>query len=144
MADAVTSQTILDDGGKNLIMKFTNISDGTGESNVAKIDVSALTAGMNGQACSRVVLNKVWFSNVGMGFKLLWNASSNVHILQAPADWADTWDFTDSSMNLPGIPNNAGSGVNGDLLLTTVGHSSGDAYSIVIWATKGYEKATTA
>ena len=141
MADAVTSQTILDDGGKNLIMKFTNISDGTGESNVAKIDVSALTAGMNGQACNRVVLNKIWFSNVGMGFKLLWNASSNVHILQAPADWADTWDFT---MNLPGIPNNAGSGVNGDLLLTTVGHSSGDAYSIVIWATKGYEKATTA
>ena len=144
MADAVTSQTILDDGGKNLIMKFTNISDGTGESNVAKIDVSALTAGMNGQVCNRVVLNKIWFSNVGMGFKLLWNASSNVHILQAPADWADTWDFTDSSMNLPGIPNNAGSGVNGDLLLTTVGHSSGDAYSIVIWATKGYEKATTA
>ena len=39
MADAVTSQTILDDGGKNLIMKFTNISDGTGESAVAKIDV---------------------------------------------------------------------------------------------------------
>ena len=30
MADAVTSQTILDDGGRNLVMKFTNISDGTG------------------------------------------------------------------------------------------------------------------
>ena len=30
MADAVTSQTI-EDGGKNLVMKFTNISDGTGE-----------------------------------------------------------------------------------------------------------------
>tara|TARA_R110000796_G_scaffold240041_1_gene360932 strand:- start:661 stop:1095 length:435 start_codon:yes stop_codon:yes gene_type:complete len=144
MADAVTSQTILDDGGKNLVMKFTNISDGTGESAVAKIDVSALTTGMNGQACSRVVINRIWFSNVGMGFKLLWNASSNVQILQAPADWSDTWDFTDSSMNLPGIPNNAGGGVNGDLLLTTVGHSSGDAYSIIIWATKGYATATTA
>ena len=56
MADAVTSQTILDDGGKNLIMKFTNISDGTGESAVAKIDVSALTkSAVTGQACSRVV-----------------------------------------------------------------------------------------
>ena len=139
MADAVTSQTILDDGGKNLIMKFTNISDGTGESAVAKIDVSALTkSAVTGQACSRVVLNKIWFSNVGMGFSLYWNATSNQFIMQAPKDWTDTWDFTESSMTLPGIPNNAGSGVNGDLLLTTSDHSSGDTYSIVIWASKGY------
>ena len=37
-----------------------------------------------------------------------------------------------------GIPNNAGSGVNGDLLLTTVGHTSGDTYSMMIWAHKHY------
>jgi hypothetical protein len=139
MADAVTSQTILDDGGKNLIMKFTNISDGTGESAVAKIDVSALTSSaITGQACNRVVLNKIWFSNVGMGFSLYWNASTNMFICQAPKDWTDTWDFTQSSQNLPGIPNNAGTGINGDLLLTTNDHTSGDTYSIVIWANKGY------
>ena len=139
MADAVTSQTILDDGGKNLIMKFTNFSDGTGESAVAKIDVSALTSSaITGQACNRVVLNKIWFSNVGMGFSLYWNATSNMFICQAPKDWTDTWDFTQSSQNLPGIPNNAGTGINGDLLLTTNDHTSGDTYSIVIWANKGY------
>jgi len=139
MADAVTSQTILDDGGKNLIMKFTNISDGTGESAVAKIDVSALTSSaITGQACNRVVLNKIWFSNVGMGFSLYWNATSNMFICQAPKDWTDTWDFTQSSQNLPGIPNNAGSGINGDLLLTTNDHTSGDTYSVLIWATKSY------
>ena len=139
MADAVTSQTILDDGGKNLIMKFTNISDGTGESAVAKIDVSALTSSaITGQACNRVVLNKIWFSNVGMGFSLYWNATSNMFICQAPKDWTDTWDFTQSSQNLHGIPNNAGTGINGDLLLTTNDHTSGDTYSIVIWANKGY------
>jgi hypothetical protein len=139
MADAVTSQTILDDGGKNLIMKFTNISDGTGESAVAKIDVSALTSSaITGQACNRIVLNKIWFSNVGMGFSLYWNATSNMFICQAPKDWTDTWDFTQSSQNLPGIPNNAGTGINGDLLLTTNDHTSGDTYSIVIWANKGY------
>jgi len=139
MADAVTSQTILDDGGKNLIVKFTNISDGTGESAVAKIDVSALTSSaITGQACNRVVLNKIWFSNVGMGFSLYWNATSNMFICQVPKDWTDTWDFTQSSQNLPGIPNNAGSGVNGDLLLTTNDHTSGDTYSVLIWANKGY------
>ena len=43
MADAVTSQTIID-GQKTVVMKFTNISDGTGESAVTKVDVSALAA----------------------------------------------------------------------------------------------------
>ena len=42
MADAVTSQTLLDTERK-CIFKFTNISDGTGEANVKKIDVSTLT-----------------------------------------------------------------------------------------------------
>ena len=139
MADAVTSQTILDSGGRDLVMKFTNISDGTGESAVAKIDVSALTSSaITGQSCNRVVLQRIWFSNVGMGWKLYWNATSNMFICQAPKDWTDTWDFTDSSQPLPGIPNNAGGGVDGDLLLTTNDHTSGDTYSIVIWATKGY------
>ena len=41
MADAVTSQTIVD-GEKTVVQKFTNISDGTGESAVVKVDVSAL------------------------------------------------------------------------------------------------------
>ena len=138
MADAVTSQTI-EDGGKNLVMKFTNISDGTGESAVAKIDVSALnTEPSTGSSCSRVVLQRIWFSNIGMGFKLYWNATTNMFICQAPKDWSDTWDFTDSSITLPGIPNNAGSGVNGDLLLTTNDHTSGDTYSVVVWALKHY------
>ena len=42
MADAVTSQTLVDTE-KKCIFKFTNISDSTGEANVKKIDVSTLT-----------------------------------------------------------------------------------------------------
>ena len=53
MADTVTSQTIVD-GPRNCIMKFTNVSDGTGESAVAKVDVSALAANAEGVACSEV------------------------------------------------------------------------------------------
>ena len=41
MADAVTSQTLAD-GPRNVVMKFTNVSDGTGEAAVTKVDVSAL------------------------------------------------------------------------------------------------------
>ena len=39
MADLVASQTILD-GERLYIAKFTNISDGTGETAVVKINVS--------------------------------------------------------------------------------------------------------
>jgi hypothetical protein len=35
MADAITSQTI-QDGERKAVLKFTNISDGTGETNVGQ------------------------------------------------------------------------------------------------------------
>ena len=43
MADAVATQIIID-GDRNVVQKFTNVSDGTGESAVVKVDVSALAA----------------------------------------------------------------------------------------------------
>ena len=42
MADTVTSQTITDVSGSKTVMKFTNLSDGTGESLVKKVDASEL------------------------------------------------------------------------------------------------------
>jgi len=70
MADAVTSQTIAD-GERNVVMKFTNVSDGTGESAVAKVDVSALTSNSRGVACSEVRIMQVRFALVGMSVQLL-------------------------------------------------------------------------
>ena len=58
MADAVTSQTIID-GERNCIMKFTNVSDGTGESAVAKVDVSALTSNSAGSNDNAICDNGV-------------------------------------------------------------------------------------
>ena len=53
MADAVTSQT-LSDGGTTAVVKLTNISDGSGESSVAKVDVSGLTSSSDGTECSQI------------------------------------------------------------------------------------------
>ena len=50
MADAVTSQTIIDTD-KRAVIKLTNISDGTGESSVKKVDVSTLNANAQGETC---------------------------------------------------------------------------------------------
>ena len=134
MADAVTSQTI-QDGGRHVVMSFTNVSDGTGEAAVKKVDVSALGSDpVSGSACSTVAIESVRFSTVGMSVKLLWDADTDVLALHLPADYADTLDMSEFS----GLNNNAGTGVTGDIMLTTVGHSSGDAYTVVLKMVKHY------
>jgi len=134
MADAVTKTTV-EDGPKRAVIYCTNTSDGSGESAVVKVDVSALSSLQDGTACTGVRIGKIVFSNVGMGVKLLWDASTDVIAVQLPADYSDTLDYSDIS----GLPNVAASGGNtGDIQLTTVGHSSGDTYSVVLHCLKQY------
>ena len=133
MADAVTSQTIID-GERNCIMKFTNVSDGTGESAVAKVDVSALASNSAGTACSEVRVLRISHAIVGMSIQLFLNATSNVLLMELAESSNGHMDFTDFG----GLPNNAGSGKNGDILFTTKGHSSGDTYSITLEMVKVY------
>ena len=134
MADAVATQTI-SDGAQHATFKFTNVSDGTGESAVTKIDVSGLTVNpVTKMSCSSVSIEKISFSNIGMGVKIYFDADTDVLVIQLPADWADEFDFSEFS----GIPDNAGSGTTGDIQFTTVGHSSGDSYTIVITVIKHY------
>ena len=134
MADAVASQTI-QDGPRKAIFKFTNVADGTGESAVKKIDVSALTADpMTGAACTKVTIEKIWYSTIGMGVKIFFDASTDVLAWQLNADYADEIDFSEFN----GIPNNAGTGVTGDIMFTTVAHSDGDVYTICISVIKHY------
>jgi len=133
MADAVTSQTIID-GERNCVMKFTNVSDGTGESAVAKVDVSALAANAAGVSCSEVRIMRISHAIVGMSVQVFLDASSNVLLVELAESSNGHMDFRDFG----GLPNNAGSGKTGDVLFTTKGHSSGDTYSIVLEMVKVY------
>jgi len=134
MADAVTAPTVID-GDRTAVIYCTNTSDGTGESAVVKVDVSALSSRQDGTACTGVRLEKIVFSNVGMGVKLLWDASTDVIAVQLPADYSDTLNYSD----INGLPNVAASGgKTGDIQLTTVGHTSGDTYSVVVYCIKEY------
>ena len=71
MADAVTATTI-EDGPKKATFYLTNTSDGTGESAVTKVDISELASLQDGTDCTGVRVQKIIFTNVGMGVKLLW------------------------------------------------------------------------
>ena len=133
MADAVTTQ-IINDGSRNCIMKFTNVSDGTGEAAVAKVDVSALGTDNAGRSCSEVRVLRVSHAIVGMSAQLFFDANANTLIAELAESSNGHMDFKDFG----GIPNNAGTGKTGDILLTTKGASNGDTYSITVEMTKIY------
>ena len=134
MADAVTSQTILD-GERLFIAKFTNISDGTGETGVVKIDVSTLNPNSFGLACNGVKLNKIYGTTHGMEVRILWDATTDQFAWQIPQNSNYLMDLS----SFGGIPNNAGAGKTGDVLFTTSDASSGDMYSIVLECLKTYD-----
>ena len=138
MADAVTSQT-LSDGATTAVMKFTNISDGNGESSVKKVDVSALTASPSGSACTRVHITQVWYAISGMRIDLEWDATSNVKalILGGGVTLEPTGGHLDFR-SFGGLKNTDASGVTGDIDLTTLHHTNNDAYTIILELKKSY------
>ena len=117
MADAVTSQTIGDNvGAKSILVKLTNISDGSGESAVTKVDVSALAKDTNGESCSRVAIQEIYYDIFGMRVDLLWNATSNVVCKVLGSNGAHTSQGYIDTSDFGGITNNAGSGINLSLI----------------------------
>jgi|TARA_R100001082_G_C4319164_1_gene140315 hypothetical protein len=134
MADAVTSQTLVD-GPKFAVMKFTNISDGTGESAVTKVDVSALADSADGDTCTSVTVDRIWWQCIGMKTQLLFDASTDVFIIELGENQSGDHDYS----SFGGLTNNAGSGKTGDINFTTVGASDGDTYTIILYMRKGFD-----
>jgi len=133
MADAVTSQTLID-GQNKAVIKFTNVSDGSGESAVKKVDVSALSSTADGVACSGVVIERIWWQCIGMKVQILWDASTDAFCIELGENQSGSHDYS----IFGGLTNNAGSGKTGDLMFTTVGHTSADTYTIILYMRKTY------
>ena len=132
MADAVTSQT-LQDGDKVAVMKFTNISDGSGEAAVKKVDVSALqTQSGSGASCTGVTIDCIWYECNGLSVDLMWDASTDV--IAWTLSGYGYFDFRSAGP----LVNNASSPT-GDIMFTTTGAGSGDRYAIMLKMTKSYE-----
>jgi|TARA_R110000851_G_scaffold55430_1_gene130078 hypothetical protein len=134
MADAVTSQTLID-GGKQAVMKFTNVSDGSGEAAVTKVDVSALGTSVDGDACTAVVIERIWWQCIGMKVKILWDATTDAFCIELGENQSGDHDYS----AFGGLTNNAGSGKTGDVQFTTVGHTSADTYTIILYMRKKYD-----
>jgi len=138
MADAVTSQTLAD-GDKTAVIKFTNISDGNGESSVEKIDISGLAVSNAGLTPSRATIEQIWYDIGGMRVALEWNATTNVvaAVLGGSAAVGVSSGYLDFR-SFGGLKNTEASGADGNIDLTTHGHTSHDHYTIVLQIRKSY------
>jgi hypothetical protein len=134
MADAVASQTLMD-GERVAIMKFTNTSDGTGETNVVKVNPALLApSGSGGGACDAVTITKITALTHGMEVVLKWKANTPVVIETIPQNNNYTQDFS----AIGGLTNNAGAGKDGAITFSTADASSGDTYTVVLEMVKHY------
>ncbi len=124
MADAVTSQTIFS-GNRVLVKRFTNVSDGSGESGATKVDISALLLA-DGRAPTSVVIDRIDYNSFGMAVKVIVDHSTDVVL-------AVLQGFGSIDVRKAGGIQTHGTGDTGDILFTTVGHTSGDTYDITLW-----------
>ena len=127
MAYTVTTQTIADTSGVKFVAKLTNFSDGTGETNVKKVDASELTF-MTEDGNRKI--SKVWYSintaNSKSAVELIWDGTTNATAMLLNGQ--SHFDFRPSGDE---IPNNATSPT-GDVLLSTKNFADGDNYTIII------------
>jgi hypothetical protein len=127
MADTVTTQTIADTSGVKFVVKMTNLSDGTGETLVKKVDASELTF-MSEDGNRKI--SKIWYSintaNNKSAVELLWDGATNATATLLSGN--GYWDLRPAGNE---IPNNATTPT-GDVLLSTKNFASGDNYTILV------------
>ena len=129
MTDNVTTQ-ILRDGPRNAIVKFTNVSDGSGESSVTKVDVSALS-----DSPTSVTITRIDYSTAGIGLDVYWEADTDALVFTIPQDMSDSLDYK----WFGGLSNNAGTGKTGDVLFSTNNSPlKDDRYTVVLHMIKKY------
>jgi|TARA_B100001079_G_C16112758_1_gene383507 hypothetical protein len=126
MADAVTTQTIADTSGVKFVIKMTNVSDGTGETLVKKVDASELTF-MTEDGNRKI--SRVWYSvntsNSKSAIELVWDGETNsTALLLGGNGYMDLRTAGNEVVNNSTTPT-------GDVLLSTKNFALGDNYTII-------------
>lgn len=125
MADAVNVR-VLQNGPKNYVVRLLCTSDGTGESDVVKIDKSALVNGFNVEP-SMLKLCCIEWSIQGFSYVALeWDHATDDPIINMGS--GNGWHDYEAAGNLPD-PLSAGG--TGDILLSSFGAIAGATYDIL-------------
>jgi hypothetical protein len=114
MAITVTKQTIID-GPRNLVVKVHLLGDSNEAAALLLINVSDYSSPTPGVGASVKVMRIVSALD-NFHCTLLWDATTDVSFVDIPAGNHDQ-NFED----IGGLVNNAGTGITGDIMLTTNG-----------------------
>jgi len=143
MADTVKVITIFEDD-INLVVKLTGVSDGTGEANVKKVDITTVIVNEYGKQPSGFNLEQLrWaiqgYTNINLIFDRT-ATPATVAVLCASGydDYRGLQRGTRNMQRLAGLadPNMAAGDGKGSLLLTSVGAVAGATYDITVWLSK--------
>lgn len=131
MADTVNTQ-ILANGPVNLIVKFTNFSDGTGESAVTKLDATSVSNGYKGVAPGVYLkLKRIQYDVRNMGLNILWDATAD-EVMLAIGQSSEDIKFNPPLRVPVGLV-----GATGSVNFTTLGAMPNSTYSVVMHFLKG-------
>lgn len=132
MADTVDTKVIFN-GGRYYVVHLQNQSDGTGESDVTKVDISTLLTSPQinypgGRVCTYTAIDRIEHSIAGFNYVLLkWDHTTDDEIATLAGPGVKDWSVEGGNVD----PRTAGG--TGDILLTTNGGAAGAAYDITIW-----------
>lgn len=127
MADTVDTLVVFK-GKRRQVYRFINISDGTGESAVVKIDKSTLV-NTQGLEPGKLIVEEVQWTLQGFStVRLFWDHTTDDELLVLGPGQG----FRLYPLDVQGLVDPGSSGGTGDILLTTAGNVSGATYDISI------------
>ena len=131
MAIALTKQTIHDGERNAVILGKVSTDDASQLTDAVLVDLSALS---NSPTSVKVMKIKAEATSTIHGW-LEFDATADVafHTIPQGANYEQCY------RDVGGINNNAGSGVTGDITLTTLASAVGETMSILIWVAKKYD-----
>lgn len=136
MANVTTSQIVLN-GERNAIVRLTNFSDGTDETDVLKVDATktgplgAVTKGKTIYPGTGLCVRRIWYDINGMTVRVLWKGapSADMLVLSGFGDM-NLGEF--SGLIVPADVSSA----TGSISVSTVGAMAGSAYSLILFLNK--------
>ena len=130
MADAVTARIYETD--THLLVHMTNISDGTGESAVKKVDKSTYTTTDGAEPDSLDIETVRWNVQGFASVRILWDHTTDDVALALSGSGYDDFRGDGAARFFQGLKDPRSAGDTGDILLTTNGGVSGSTYDITL------------
>ena len=113
-------------GNKRVIVQLLGLSDGTGETDVTKVDLTDLKT-QAGNNPTRTVVEWIQYAATGLTCALEWDRAANALIARMDGNGGTISDKMYLDKLDPGLDDRTG-----DILLTTTNADSGDTYDITM------------